>query len=351
MKAIRAIVITGLCVLATGGARSQQYTLEFSVVGSGGGETQIGQDTLFQTLGQPLVGDTPPDSNTSGGFLNLVSGGPVGLTYGVYQISDKWNMVSVPFIVSDYHKSVLYPTAISNAFAYQGSYATQAVLENAAGYWLKFSGNQTVALIGAPRYTDSINVATGWNMIGALSVSVPTSSIVSVPSGITTSNFFEYNGTYKIASTVDPGRAYWVKTQQPGTLYLSSGTTIPHAGPISISANEETPPPAPGMEAGIPASTPLPSEFALAQNFPNPFNPVTLIRYDLPWTSAVQLTVYNMIGQEVGSLVDGLVDAGSHSVHWDASLLGSGVYFYRLRATSLDGSKHYEERRKMLVIK
>ncbi len=76
----------------------------------------------------------------------------------------------------------------------------------------------------------------------------------------------------------------------------------------------------------------VPDHFALEQNYPNPFNPSTTISYALPTNGFVQLTVYNLLGQEVSSLVNEQKDAGVHSVRFDASQLPSGVYFYKLVA-------------------
>lgn len=76
----------------------------------------------------------------------------------------------------------------------------------------------------------------------------------------------------------------------------------------------------------------LAGAFALFQNTPNPFNPVTQIRYTLPQAGQVRLTVYNAIGQEVERLVDSRQEAGRYSVTWDARGWASGVYYYRLEA-------------------
>jgi hypothetical protein len=89
----------------------------------------------------------------------------------------------------------------------------------------------------------------------------------------------------------------------------------------------------------------IPAEFALSQNYPNPFNPATVISYSLPKASDVVLKVYNALGQEVMTLVNGHEEAGDHTATWNASEAASGVYFYRLTAGD------YTQSRKMLLMK
>ncbi len=77
-----------------------------------------------------------------------------------------------------------------------------------------------------------------------------------------------------------------------------------------------------------------PEKFSLLQNFPNPFNPRTTLQYYLPQAGKISLKIYNLLGNPVATLTDGIQSAGSKSVEWDASDVPSGVYLCRLQAGS-----------------
>ncbi len=82
-----------------------------------------------------------------------------------------------------------------------------------------------------------------------------------------------------------------------------------------------------------------PSQFSLAQNYPNPFNPVTKINFSIPQTEEVTLKVYDLLGNEVATLINGEYSAGNYKVTFDGSNLSSGVYFYTLKAGSISATK------------
>lgn len=99
----------------------------------------------------------------------------------------------------------------------------------------------------------------------------------------------------------------------------------------------------------------LPGKLALAQNYPNPFNPATTISFDLPVAGKVSLKIYDILGREVATLIDGHSSAGSFRAVWDAHTgagvpVGSGVYFYRLTAPGADGGERVLVK-KMIVLK
>lgn len=100
-----------------------------------------------------------------------------------------------------------------------------------------------------------------------------------------------------------------------------------------------------GPPVGVEGQNEIVRKFDLQQNYPNPFNPTTTIKFSIPKDGVVTLKVFNLLGQEVATLINEEMNAGSYKVNFDASKLGSGVYFYKLQ------TGNHSATRKMLLLK
>ncbi len=100
----------------------------------------------------------------------------------------------------------------------------------------------------------------------------------------------------------------------------------------------------------------IPETFALHENYPNPFNPVTTIKYDLPEESFVELIIFDLIGREVKTVINGIESAGFKCIVWDGkdndgNKVPSGMYVYRFRAKSLESDKQFYKTMKMVLLR
>jgi hypothetical protein len=89
----------------------------------------------------------------------------------------------------------------------------------------------------------------------------------------------------------------------------------------------------------------------LTQNFPNPFNPNTIINYQLPISNFVSLKVYDAIGKEVSTLVNEKQNAGSYEIEFNGEGLPSGIYFYKLEVGSPREARKFVETKRMILLK
>ncbi|MBI1807326.1 MAG: T9SS type A sorting domain-containing protein [Ignavibacteria bacterium] len=380
-----------------------------------------------------------------------------------YALDAGWNLLSFPLIVIDPRTRTVYPNALSKAFYYSSSYVERDSVQHGYGFWMDFPAAQTVWIAGSSVLADTLTVHRGWNIIGSVNDTTPISSITTNPPGIFSSNFFGYNSGYYASSIILPGKGYWLKVSQDGTLILpASGSTmrkvrnnprslqrasslnslsiadsrgrtatlhfgksnaddlpdrsgelppLPPAGcfdarfsnqadtytfhadhnetatvlvqsdfyPITVTWNcseltpsryqlldEQT-----GKEiriegngtAYIPqpitiwklkslSSLEIPKEITLFPNYPNPFNPSTTIRYALPFAAKVSVKVYDVLGQEITTLVDAIQEAGFKTVDWDASSRASGLYFLRFNVLPLaSGENQFLQTRKMVLLR
>ncbi|MFI5252840.1 MAG: T9SS type A sorting domain-containing protein [Bacteroidota bacterium] len=241
-----------------------------------------------------------------------------------------WQMVALPgTIAPGTCSATLHPL-----FKFNNGYKAADSMAVGVGYWYKVS-TPVLFIVNEVRQ-ETIAVASKWNMVGSIA-RVSVNEVVSEPPGMTISPFYGYNGAYFTADTLIPGHAYWVKANNTGLLVLHplQLATSTNFGKIIIVDNGELPPPPP--EGGITppnesGAAKTPTEFSLLNNYPNPFNPVTNISYSLPEASFTTLKIYNMLGQEIATLVNGVTNAGKHQAVFNASQLPSGIYIYRLQS-------------------
>jgi PKD repeat protein len=360
-------------------------------------------------------------------------------------VKSGWNILSVPLQVSDMKFTNIFPLATSLAYNFNGSgYIAADSAKVNKGYWLKFGVDTTYTIFGFSLSPKNIPVISGWNMIGPYDENIPVSSIVSTPSGIVTSLYYQYNNGYFSVDTLKAGKGYWVKSSSSGILMKNIGdiiisentsqsdnfndftkfTITDNNGSVSnlylgnasqISGSYELPPVPPtgifdvrygsdkfvelyGQSNDVKLNSAaypikikaenlnkhkfrikdkvngsivniaiedeseieitsgldnlllidenlLPDSYALSQNYPNPFNPTTKIKYQLPVDGNVKIIIFDMLGKEVQTLVNGFEKAGSYELTFNGINLASGIYFYKMQ------SENFSELKRMILIK
>jgi hypothetical protein len=139
-----------------------------------------------------------------------------------FVVHSGWNLLSLPVVVQDGRKSVLFPTARSEAFIYNGGYNKRDTLQAGIGYWLKFAQPETISIVGTHRFPETLAVNSRWNMIGSIDTKTPISRVTIIPSQNIISSYFAYvpGRGYIEVDTLESGKGYWVKAQGIGKLIL-----------------------------------------------------------------------------------------------------------------------------------
>ncbi|MCH7549571.1 MAG: T9SS type A sorting domain-containing protein [Candidatus Krumholzibacteriota bacterium] len=159
---------------------------------------------------------------------------------------------------------------------------------------------------------------------------------------------FQYFNVYRDTDpsfTPDPGNLVDATVSTSWTDPSFNGGGVYYKITAVDDAGNESDPASPGITTAIDGVPVIPKRYALYQNAPNPFNPVTRISYELAEQGHARLVIYNVRGQRVATLVDGVMSSGDHIVTWNAKGVSSGVYFYRLTAG------HFSETRRMVLLK
>ena len=278
-----------------------------------------------------------------------------------FSVNSSWNIVSVPVTMEDSRREILFPTSSSVAYRYDVAigYLEDDTLDIGAAYWLKFPSTQVITMVGPAIDSLKISLSAGWNFVGGISFDVPVSSLVqNPPNSIVV--IYGYNNEYQIASTIEHGKGYWIKANQNCQITLRSildSNTPKHLlTDVALFKTDELPPPPPTDALPMKVQQVIPKDYALNQNYPNPFNPSTVIQFALPEASVVILSIYNIVGEQIANLMNGRMDAGIHRTTYSFDSenhrpVSSGIYFYRMSATSIESGKHFLEVKKMLVVK
>ncbi|MBM4176846.1 MAG: hypothetical protein FJ213_11855, partial [Ignavibacteria bacterium] len=158
-------------------------------------------------------------------YINLFDFTPSGSVNASVNLNEGWNLFSIPILTSDMSVNTLLPNKTSSVYKYANAYSSVDFCENGAGYWVKYGSSATLNLSGSAVTNRSINVANGWNIVGPFEGNVNVSSITTTPPNIIAGQFYGYNNGYVTATELKPGKGYWIKVSQSGTLNLPTLTS------------------------------------------------------------------------------------------------------------------------------
>ncbi|HUN65050.1 MAG TPA: carboxypeptidase regulatory-like domain-containing protein [Bacteroidota bacterium] len=294
-------------------------------------------------------------------------------------VSTGWNLIGSISSPVPTASIVSSPAGIlgNDIFGYVNGYSLASTIQPGQGYWVKVSGSGTLTLSSTgsgkipPAATNSVSRLNSITIADAGrnsqtlyfgSTAITGGALHSMPP-LPPSDAFDARFTsqklvesvpvnlsspafYPIAlqGTVGQVVISWSVPNQdhPYSLIDASGKVIARlsgTGSVKLAGSQNS------FSLKADAGT-VPTVFALHQNYPNPFNPTTTLSFDLPTSSVVTMKVFNLLGQEIATLVNAQpYEAGSYNISFNASALPSGVYFYRIQAGSFENVK------KMVLLK
>ncbi len=281
--------------------------------------------------------DQPPMNQTNPCMVQDLIGGPSGAV-GIVAYS-RWGWISSSYLLQTAFFDSLF--AHPERPAVEALYASKAAIYYYRDlvYGLNYFGDPSLKVYTHRPEKPEISMASDSSGFGvtvaAEGVGLANCRIILSQNGEVLSELIaDADGKTKVDRILDPTGLYRLTALTDGAC-VAMADFIPSL--ITGVDDEDT-------------DSPLPDQFALRQNYPNPFNPNTTISYDLPTTARVRLVVYNLLGQVVTVLAQGIQPAGSYSVTWDGddrngAPLASGVYFYRLE------TDRFTSIRKMIMMK
>ena len=282
-------------------------------------------DSIYVLLTNDITGSNPNLRLMRISLGNLGSGGS-WTQNNVASTSDPEDLGEIAVARNDEEMAIVYTREVS------GTDKIYYDFWNGGGYWnndavvFNQPDEQTIAAldcnIGQWAWRMCFQVNAGTDTIVYMSTTSPSSGFVGRQ--VVSNN--------PPTGTVAPDVAGFINPNSGGVAYVQFGGT-----PIWYDNSN--------IVTNITGSTDIPETYELSQNYPNPFNPSTTIKYNIPKAGDVKLVVFDALGREVVQLVNGTINAGSHSIDFNASGLSSGIYFYRL--TSGD----FTDIKKMMIVK
>ncbi|RCK73613.1 MAG: Glycosyl hydrolase, BNR repeat precursor [Ignavibacteriae bacterium] len=134
--------------------------------------------------------------------------------------SEGWNLISIGLQLLNWNKDSVFHRSASELYSYKNRYVIEKELKSGYGYWIKYSEFDTVNIKGFSIQSDTIDIYSGWNLIGSIFDTVSVSSITTIPENLISSNFFGYRSGYYISDYIVPFDGYWVKSRGDGKLVL-----------------------------------------------------------------------------------------------------------------------------------
>lgn len=320
-----------------------------------------------------------------GATSQAISGDPI--LVDSISVLPGWNMIGSISSPVDTSTITTAPPGIkaSAFFGFNAGYTAAATIQPGAAYWMKANATGKVILsssLSRPDASTSVNVLEGFSSITIADAAGNSQTLylgedlrgtfpVSYyempprgPEGAFDARFasqrmvetFAKAGSFPIAlhSARYPLTVSWdLKGSADRKFRLTDGQqdrAVSGTGSLVLSN------PASGTIVLSTLTAEVPTTFSLGQNYPNPFNPATTIRFGLPVQARVTLKVFNLLGQQVAEVVNDVMTEGYHDVLWSGKTgagaqVGSGVYFYKIEASSVADGKTFSDVRKMVLMK
>ncbi len=290
-------------------------------------------------------------------------------------LSSGWNLIGLYNTSQPVENVFAYPGTLTSAFfGYDNGYIASNTLESGKGYWIKTSEAGRLIIAGngtAERTTTSNKINKDWGRI-IITDSKTRIGVLYIAKNDCDLSLYELppippNGIFDFRFTSDrfveelnsgikeikiSSAEYPITLRVEGSEIKISDIIGGKIVNLLLKDGESLTIDDPSIEVlKIESKSIIPARFILYLNYPNPFNPVTTIKYSIPSDSRVRLEIFNSLGEVVSVLTDKIQSAGTYEENYDASNLSSGIYFYSIIATATDGKNDFRSVKKMILLK